>query len=75
MPTVKRATGSLDQCPFCHDQVEPIDGVACATCLARHHDECWDSHGACSACNSTLRYGAPEETEAQHRGRSGDLKA
>jgi len=39
------------KCPFCHDQVSPsASKTGCESCMAWHHQECWDSHGACSAC-------------------------
>lgn len=42
---------SQTRCPYCHDQVqiEELHQV-CSTCLARHHDDCWTSHGSCSNC-------------------------
>ena len=45
------------RCPFCHAAVTPATepSVACATCVARHHAECWREHGGCSACGE----GAP----------------
>ncbi|MCA8924113.1 MAG: hypothetical protein KDD82_20045 [Planctomycetes bacterium] len=43
------------RCPFCHEAVD-LEGdrwLACAACLARHHTDCWDDHGACSTCSAT----------------------
>lgn len=72
---VQRAAGTLDRCPYCRDHVDPLEGVACASCLARHHPDCWDAHGACSACSGDVRYGQPEQTEGPRRHEDGDLKA
>lgn len=40
------------RCPFCHDQVvvEARGWIACAGCLARHHEACWSEGGACASC-------------------------
>src|ERR1700691_3205681 len=40
------------RCPFCHSEisVESDDWVACKSCLARHHRECWLEASACSVC-------------------------
>jgi hypothetical protein len=48
--------GSPTRCPYCHDEctVEQQHSV-CEACLARHHESCWDSHGACATCSSTRR--------------------
>mgnify|MGYP004237515749 CR=1 FL=1 len=41
------------RCPYCHTAAAPTrDAVACQRCLARHHGECWDESGRCSACGS-----------------------
>lgn len=38
-------------CPYCHGPVEPrAIKAACDGCMAWHHKECWDEHGACAAC-------------------------
>jgi hypothetical protein len=43
---------SPNRCPYCHDEVLAAeeDWLACADCLARHHDECWRELGRCSSC-------------------------
>lgn len=42
---------ALSKCPFCHDSISPSsEKTGCESCMAWHHLECWDSHGACSAC-------------------------
>lgn len=52
----------INRCPFCHVdlQVESERWVACARCLARHHDSCWDEGGQCGSCASPDRL-APVE--------------
>jgi hypothetical protein len=46
--------GGAGRCPFCHDLIsDPKQVVACAACGARQHEQCYDQHGACSACSST----------------------
>jgi hypothetical protein len=52
---------SSERCPFCHDALADA-GVACTTCFARHHEECWDSHQACAACGNSERYAGVERT-------------
>lgn len=42
---------SQSRCPFCHDHVNVDEAhQVCGTCLARHHQDCWSSHGSCSNC-------------------------
>ncbi len=45
------------RCPFCHEGVRVADSdwVACAGCLARHHDACWGEGGRCGACGGGER--------------------
>lgn len=40
------------RCPFCHDEVLPTgqEKLACTSCMAWHHQACWQEHGGCSAC-------------------------
>lgn len=42
---------SSPKCPYCHDSVT-ADSVktACESCMAWHHLDCWQEHGACSTC-------------------------
>ncbi len=43
-----------ENCPFCRDAVRPgEENVACKACLAWHHSECWEDHGACATCGGT----------------------
>jgi len=36
-------------CPYCHTRFEETDDiVACPTCGAPHHRDCWKEHGACA---------------------------
>src|SRR5581483_7666534 len=55
---------NLSRCPYCHADVHPeaSDWVACAGCLARHHQGCWNEHGSCASCHG-------RETLARKRGR------
>lgn len=46
---------SVNRCPYCHDDVTPVESVACQDCLARHHKECWVESGACSSCGGQGR--------------------
>jgi hypothetical protein len=43
---------SPQRCPYCHDEVDSRDDgwLACAGCLARHHEDCWQELGRCSSC-------------------------
>ncbi len=42
-------------CSFCHDSVARAEACYCASCLAPHHEECFRTHGRCSAmgCEET----------------------
>jgi hypothetical protein len=51
-----RLSSSPRRCPYCHDEVQGETGAVCVDCLARHHEECWTSHGACATCRSTRRF-------------------
>lgn len=72
LPRVEPAPRPSPQgrCPFCHDDVDARAAVACALCLARHHEPCWDEAGACGACRSTARYGRLEEKPPRERERA-----
>ena len=72
-PTPPPATPERDdvrlvssRCPFCRETVAAPQSVACQGCLARHHPDCWDEPGRCSACGSrqALRPARREITEA-----------
>ena len=52
-----RKGGTTRRCPYCHDDLEKGSGVVCAQCLAHHHDECHDEHGACAACGDDALLG------------------
>jgi hypothetical protein len=47
------------RCPYCHEGVDPdaTGWLACAHCLARHHDECWNETGRCGSCARTEALG------------------
>lgn len=69
VPGLKVApVAGLGTCPYCHDQVEKAEGVACTDCLARHHEECWDEHKECATCGGISRYGSVERSEGRDRG-------
>jgi len=61
-PQLAARAAAGGRCPFCHDEVSAEQAVACTSCLARHHGECWDEHAQCASCGSTSRYGAVEQT-------------
>ncbi|MBX3469949.1 MAG: hypothetical protein KF878_23990 [Planctomycetes bacterium] len=64
---VRPAVAAL-RCPFCHEHVRAEDErwVACAQCLARHHDACWGESTACGACGHAASL-APAEARASGR--------
>lgn len=43
-------------CSYCHDSLTRGEASYCASCLAPHHTDCFQSHGRCSAmgCEETL---------------------
>lgn len=56
------------RCPFCRDQVRTAaDKRACASCMAWHHAECWEEHGACAACQAGQATGGPAAEHAAPR--------
>lgn len=43
---------SSPKCPYCHDAVTADSlKTACESCMAWHHRDCWEEHGACSTCH------------------------
>ncbi|MCA8925464.1 MAG: hypothetical protein KDD82_26890 [Planctomycetes bacterium] len=51
------------RCPYCHEDLEQGQVKAgCSECMAWHHAECWQEHGACSACGATVE-GSPRDAE------------
>jgi hypothetical protein len=48
-PPEVRVEASPTRCPYCHASVaaEP-ETIVCASCLSRHHQECWT--GTCASC-------------------------
>lgn len=63
---------SQSRCPYCHDDVPAAaeDGVVCATCLARHHEACWQETGRCASCRHGERL-RRESSPAAPRARVG----
>ncbi len=43
---------SPTRCPYCHEhvEVETEAWVVCRSCLARHHQGCWQSDAGCATC-------------------------
>lgn len=56
------------RCPYCHESVraDSPDWVACAGCLAKHHEGCWNEHGACASCQGREALGR-RKGERGHR--------
>lgn len=57
-----------NRCPFCRDGVRAAttDWVACAACLARHHEPCWgEGGGRCAACGHGERLRADRPAARQ----------
>ncbi|MBL4846714.1 MAG: hypothetical protein JKY65_14425, partial [Planctomycetes bacterium] len=36
-------------CIYCHDSLTRDEALYCASCLAVHHGECFETHGHCAA--------------------------
>jgi hypothetical protein len=60
---------AVHRCPFCHDTIRIDDEawVACARCLARHHDGCFAEGARCGACGheATLVRPAPPASRSR----------
>lgn len=59
-----------NRCPFCRDDVRAgaKDWVACAACLARHHEPCWgEGGGKCAACGHDERLRAESPVRRNRR--------
>ena len=42
------------RCPFCRDDLlAEQEKTGCSVCMAWHHAECWQEHGACCACGAS----------------------
>lgn len=54
--------GGVARCPYCRSDLDPAEAVACVTCLARHHADCWEEHGECAACRGVERFAGIERT-------------
>lgn len=59
--------GGAGRCPFCHDSIDvrALRWVACAACLARHHDVCWAEAPRCASCGGQALVHAPGRDEAR----------
>ena len=53
------------RCPYCHESIAVDEDawIACAQCLGRHHQSCWDESGSCSSCSHT--HGLPNQALVQ----------
>lgn len=51
---------SPTRCPYCHDDLAHDPWLACASCLARHHPDCWQTHDACASCGASDHLVAPD---------------
>ncbi|HBP21622.1 MAG TPA: hypothetical protein DEA08_28040, partial [Planctomycetes bacterium] len=52
---------TANRCPFCHEdvQLETSEWVACRSCQARHHRDCWSESGACGSCGTEVFLAVP----------------
>lgn len=66
-----RVERSPNRCPYCHDDVRLEDDawLACATCLARHHADCWADPGGAGRCSGCGGDAALEPPPARRRPR------
>lgn len=62
--TAVKVKQSPNRCPFCHDDVQAEESVACRDCLARHHEGCWNEGVGCSACRCQVRMSVAGDREA-----------
>jgi DNA-directed RNA polymerase subunit RPC12/RpoP len=59
-----QVSASRVRCPYCHDACDEQtsqEWVACASCLARHHEGCWAEEAACATCGHTRHLVKPED--------------
>src|SRR5262249_28248916 len=54
-------------CTFCKGRLPRAESVYCASCLAPHHVDCWDSHTKCAACGVAARGRAEEVRQPRSR--------
>ena len=62
---------AANRCPFCHEdvQLETSEWVACRSCQARHHRDCWSEAGACGSCGTDVFLAEPQLTPQPPSGR------
>lgn len=55
---------SANRCPYCHEnvQISALDWVACRSCQARHHKDCWSELGCCGSCKEERYLSDASET-------------
>jgi large subunit ribosomal protein L7/L12 len=57
-----RGRAGPSRCPYCHEDARDGAIVACAGCVARHHEACWDEHSQCASCGNPERFAGIEHT-------------
>jgi hypothetical protein len=62
-------------CTFCHGELDRLDAVYCASCLAPHHGDCFAGHGRCSVPGCGERDAVRPKKAAPRPGRRGRLLA
>lgn len=62
-------------CVYCHDRLVRPDASYCASCLAPHHADCFQSHGRCSApgCGETYLVRAVSAADANSEAKRAGL--
>ena len=54
--------GGSRRCPYCLDDLTPIERTwLCARCATAHHEECASEHGSCAVFGCGTRYVHPSE--------------
>jgi hypothetical protein len=61
VPEIRLIGPSPVRCPWCHDELAVATGewLACGSCLARHHPDCWAEATACASCREPTPLAAP----------------
>ena len=56
------------RCPYCHANVRARDrhAIVCASCLARHHGDCWDRCGSCGDVDALARVEPKQQAPSPH---------
>jgi hypothetical protein len=66
---------SPTRCPYCHEhvEVEREAWVVCRSCLARHHQGCWQGDAECATCGRTEFLSPRANGHTQEKARLADL--